>query len=414
MIVGLDIGTSCIRVAIGEIDEETHKLKIAGTACEKSAGLRNGNIVNIEAASNAIQNAIRNAELNAGIDVRSCFTAVGGEQIEGINATGKVAVSTKNKSQREISEEDIARVRECAKAVPLSLDRQMLHLIPQNYIVDHVSGIKDPLHRLGVCLEAEVHIVTASKTTIQNIQTCINRAGYEMDGVFLKTLASAECVVNEDEMELGSILVDMGAGTTDILLLLNGAPICTASIPVGGNLVTNDIAVVEGVSVAEAERIKLEAGCCWMENVDPNRTVIINGIGGQPPREVKQAEICEIISARVEEIFTMVRNKILEGTNVTSLSGNIILVGGGANMDGVLEMAQEVFNTDNVRIGYPEKMGGIEEDYEGPEWSTVVGLVKACKNSIGHKPNKAKKINKANKEKNPNESKILKFFKSLF
>jgi len=414
MIVGLDIGTSCIRVAIGEIDEETQKLKIAGTACEKSTGLRNGNIVNIEAASNAIQNAIRNAELNAGIDVRSCFTAIGGEQIEGINASGKVAVSLKGKSQREISEDDISRVRECAKAVPLSLDRQMLHLIPQDYIVDHVAGIKDPLHRLGVCLEAQVHIVTASKTTIQNIQTCINRAGYEMDGVFLKTLASADCVVNEDEMELGSILIDLGAGTTDILLLLNGAPICTASIPVGGNLITNDIAIEEGVSVAEAERIKLESGCCWEPNVNPSQTVIINGIGGQSPREVPQAEICEIMAARVEEIFTMVRNRILEGTNVTSLSGNIILVGGGANMDGVVQMAQEVFDTDNVRIGYPEKLGGIEEDYAGPEWTTVVGLVKACKNSINLQSKKARKINKANKERNPNENKLLKFFKSIF
>ena len=414
MIVGLDIGTSSIRVAIGEIDEETGKLKIAGTSCEKSAGLRNGNIVNIEAASNAIRSAVEEAEQNAGVEVHSCFTAIGGEQIEGANATGKVAVSTKGKSSREISESDIQRVRECAQAVPISMDRQMLHVITQNYTVDHVSGIKDPLHRLGVCLESAVHIVTASKTTVQNIQNCIIRAGYNMDGIMLKTLAASQTVVTEEEMELGSILIDMGAGTTDFFVLVNGAPVCTASIPVGGNLVTNDIAIVEGISVAEAERIKLEAGCCWADNVDEGRTVIINGIGGQPPREVLQSEICDIISARIQEIFNMVLNKILDMTSIVQLSGNIILTGGGANLDGVLEMAQEVFQTAAVRIGFPEKLGGIEEDYAGPEWATVIGLVKSCRDQLSLQPKKAQKMMKSNREKNTNENKFIKILKSLF
>lgn len=414
MIVGLDIGTSNIRVAIGEIEEETKKLKIAGTACEKSAGLRNGNIVNIEAASNAIRTAVEEAEQNAGVEVHSCFTAIGGEQIEGTNATGKVAVSAKGKSSREISEDDIQRVRECAQAVPVSMDRQMLHVITQSYTVDHVAGIKDPMHRLGVCLESSVHIVTASKTTVQNIQTCINRAGYNMDGIMLKTLAASQTVVMEDEMELGSILIDLGAGTTDFFVLVNGAPVCTASIPVGGNLVTNDIAICLGISIAEAERIKLEAGCCWAENVNPNETVIINGIGGQPPREVLRSEICDIISARIQEIFKMVLNKILDMTNIVQLSGNIILTGGGANLDGVLEMAQEVFQTAAVRIGTPEHLGGIEEDYEGPEWATVIGLVKSCKEQIVQHPKRAKKLLRANKEKNTNENKFVKILKSLF
>ncbi len=415
MIVGLDIGTSNIRVAIGEIDEETGKLKIAGTSSEKSSGLRNGNIVNIEAAAASIKNAIEEAEQNAGFDVHSCFSAIGGEQIEGINSTGKVAVSTKGKSSREISQDDIQRVRDSAQAVQISLERQMLHVITQDYTVDHVSGIKDPMHRLGVCLETSVHIVTASKNTIQNIQNCINRAGYEMNGVILKTLASAKTVVTDDEMELGSILIDIGAGTTDFLVLVHGAPVCTASIPIGGNLVTNDIAIVEGISVAEAERIKLEAGCCWAGNVDKNATVIINGVGGQPPREVKQSEICDIISARIHEIFTMVLNKILDMTNIVQLSGNIIITGGGANLDGIIETAQEVFQTSAVRIGYPEKLGGIEEDYEGPEWSTVIGLVKFCNEQMQLYPDrKTKKILKLNKEKNKSENKFIKILKSMF
>lgn len=413
MIVGLDIGTSSIRVAIGEIDEETKSLKIAGTACEKSVGLRNGNIVNIESASNAIRTAIEEAEQNAGIDVHSCFTAIGGEQIEGTNQTGKVAVSMKGKAQREVLEEDIQRVRECAQAVQISLDRQMLHVITQEYTVDHISGIKDPMHRLGVCLESAVHIVTASKTTIQNIQNCINRADYNVDGIVLKTLAASQTVVTEDEMELGSILIDLGAGTTDILVFVKGAPILTASIPVGGNVVTNDLAIVEGISIAEAERIKLESGC-WPENVSPSSTVIINGVGGQPPREISQVEVCEVVAARVEEIFEMVRNKILEMTNVVQLSGNIILVGGGANMDGVLEMAQKVFDTSAVRIGYPEKLGGIEEDYEGPEWATVIGLVKCCKEQVVQQPKKMKKMKTSNRSSSPIENKFIKLLKSLF
>ena len=206
MVVGLDIGTSYIRVAIGDYDENG-KFRILGTSCEKSMGLRNGNIVNIEAASNAIRNAIDNAEQNAGVDIVSCYVSVGGDQIEGENATGKVAVSPKGKSQREVSKDDIERVIESATAVQIAMDRERLHVITQDYIVDGISGIKDPMHRLGVCLEAAVHIITASRTTIQNIRSCINRAGYMMNGVMLKTLAAQKAVATEDEKELGSMLI---------------------------------------------------------------------------------------------------------------------------------------------------------------------------------------------------------------
>lgn len=413
MIVGLDIGTCWIRVAIADYDEDG-QLKIIGTSCEKSLGLRQGNIVNIEGASTAIRNAIEEAEQNAGVEVRVCNTIVGGDLIEGLNATGKVAVSRKGKPQGEISESDLERVRESATAVQLTLDRKMLHVITQEYIVDNVRGIKDPLHRLGVCLEAAVHIITASKSTIQNIATCIDRAGYVLDHVFLKTLAATHAVVNEDEMELGSIVIDLGAGSTDILVLLNGAPVCTASIPVGGNLVTNDIALVLGVPYAEAERIKLEAGCCCMDNVDPKRTVIIHGVGGQPPREIYQADLCDIIEPRIQEICEMVINKIIEKTTLTSISGNIILVGGGAKMDGVLECVQDSFGTQNVRIGNPEKMGGIEEDYAGPEWATVIGLVRACKDNSGRVAGKSVKKRQKYEKSGNTENKILKILKSLF
>lgn len=411
MVVGLDIGTSCIRVAIGN-EDTSGDFKIAGTASEKSVGLRNGNIVNIEAVSNAIKNAIENAEQNAGAEVRSCFTTIGGDQIEGLNATGKVAVSTQGKSQREISQGDIDRVRECAQAVPTSLGRERLHTITQEYIVDGVGGIKDPMHRLGVCLEASVHIITASSTTIQNLRACINRAGYIMDGVMLKTLAAAHAVATEDEMELGSILIDLGAGTTDFLVILNGAPVCTASIPVGGNMVTNDIVLMKGISSAEAERIKVESGCCWMPDIVQDEEVVFSR-GSQPDKLLK-SELCEIIMARMEEIFTMVKLKIMDKTSFTRLSGNIILTGAGAAMNGVEELVQNIFKTSAVRIGQPGKHGGIEDDYAGSEWATAIGLVLACKGSgstrDSKKPRKVHSVEKESGGDNP----IAKFFKSLF
>lgn len=415
MVVGLDIGTSCIRVAIGDYDENG-VFRIFGTSSEKSIGLRNGNIVNIEAASNTIRKAIENAEQNAGVEVSSCFTTIGGDQIEGMNATGKVAVSKKSKSQQEIGPDDIARVKESATAVQMSLDREMLHVITQEYIVDHIHGIKDPMHRLGVCLEASVHIITASLTAIKNMGLCINRAGYSVDGVMLKTLAATHTVVNDDESELGSIVIDVGAGTTDFLVLVHGAPICTASIPLGGNIVTNDVAQVLGIGINEAERIKVESGSCWEENVDSRQKVIINGVGGQPPREILQSELCQIIEPRMEEIFTMVINKIMEKTNVTQLAGNIILTGGGARMNGIIELVQSVFQTSAVRIGTPERLGGIEEDYSGPEWDSVIGLVKACKDNKVKKSKKNKKsgFSTGKKQSDSKENPVVKFFKSLF
>ncbi len=416
VIVGLDIGTSNIRVAIGEIDEDTGRIRVAGVACEKSVGLRFGNIVNIEATANAIRNAIENAEQNAGIDVHSCFTSIGGEQIQGYNTNGKVAVSTKGKFQRAVSQNDIRHVMDSATAIQMSLDREMLHVITQDYVVDGVKGIKDPINRLGVCLEASVHIITASRTTIQNLTSCLHRAGYEIDGVMLKTLASGSAVMNDDECELGSILIDLGAGTTDFLVLVGDAPVCTVSVPYGGNIVTNDIAICKGITVAEAEEIKVKHGCCWLENVPPDAKVIINGLGGRPPEEFDQSELCEIIAPRIEEIFRLVLDKIMEMTTLTQLSGNIILTGGGANMNGIVEMAESVFRTSAVRIGVPEKLGGIEEEYSGPEWATAIGLVIGNKDNVLRRES-GKGRRRSSSERNGNgkkENPVAKFFRNLF
>lgn len=418
MVVGLDIGTSFIRVVVGA-EDDSGNFRVVGTSYEKSVGLRNGNIVNIEAAAHAIKNAIENAEQNGGVDVSACCTAIGGDQIDGLNTRGKVAVSPKGKAQCEIAQSDIDRVRDSATAVKLALDRDILHVITQDYIVDNVPDIKDPIHRLGVCLEAAVHIITASKTTIQNIRTCVNRAGYYLDGIMLKTLAATHAVVTQEEMELGSILIDLGAGTTDILVLVKGAPVCTTSIPVGGNMITSDIAYMLGISQTEAEKIKLEAGCCWEENVNSNRTIVIQGIGGQSPHEIYQHELYEYIAPRVEEIFNMVLNRIMEKTKIVQLNGNIILTGGGAKMDGIVQLVQNIFGTQAVRVGFPERFGGIEEDYAGPEWATAVGLVKFYKENAVKPAKKQKKFVHASEGKTdsskPNVlSKVAKAFRSLF
>lgn len=417
--VGLDIGTSVIRVAIGEYDDDG-KIQIAGTATKKSAGLRNGVIVNIEDAKNAISEAIEAAEQNAGISVESVITAIGGSQIESQNYKGGVAVNPNGKNNKEITQDDVKRVIANSTAIPVPDDREKLHVVPQDYIVDGYHGIPDPIHRIGTRLEVEVHIVTAAKTIIQNIRSTVSRSGYILDGVMLKTLAQTLSVCHQDEMELGSILIDLGAGTTDVIVLVNGAPVGTASVPVGGNLVTNDIAIVTGISSATAEEKKIEAGCCWLPMIteENDLEVILPGVGGRAPEVIMKSQLCQIIQARMEQIFTMVKAAIVKNTNdsIRQLSGNIILTGGGAQMEGVIELAQNVFRTSSVRLGVPENLGGIEEDYRRPDFATVVGLVLASKNMLPSKDSRKRARERTGrKERTGNDESVLKrILKSLF
>nr|WP_318659542.1 cell division protein FtsA [uncultured Treponema sp.] len=380
-IVGLDIGTSSIRVAIGEIIDE-NTIEIMGLAKRPSSGVRNGSIVNIEAAIAAIKETIEAAEQNAGYEVFSCVTAIGGSQIESYNSHGLAAVSNKNQPNREINQADKDRALESATATLIPLDREFLHVIPCDYTVDGTSGIKDPIHMIGVRLETDVHIVTASKTAIQNVFSCVSRAGYELDKVWLKTLAQVQAVAHEDEIDMGSIIVDLGAGTTDVLVLVDGAPVCSLSIPVGGNLVTNDISIVLGIPISAAEKIKIESGCCYLPSLETIREVVIPGVGGRPPEMSSQDELCQIIQPRMEEIFSLVRSEIVHKTDLQRLSGNIILTGGGAQMQGVVELAQNVFGTTAVRLGIPESLGGIEEEYRRPEFATVIGLIQSQKKQV--------------------------------
>ena len=412
IVVGLDIGTSNVRVVIAEYDEN-NRLRIVGLGKAPSTGLRSGVIVNIEATMRAVTSAIEAAELMSGYEVHSCFVGIGGTQVDSLNSTGQVSVSNKSK---EINENDINRVIETASHLSIPLDRQVLHVVPQMYTVEHgvnmMQKTKDPINVIGTRLYVDVHIVTATTTTVQNIFTCASRAGYTVDGVMLKTLATAEAVLTEEEKELGSILIDMGGGSTDVIVVADGAPICTDSIPVGGLLVTNDISVVRGISTETAEKIKISDGCCWEPLVDKNEEVLILGVNGRP-ESIPRTELCDIIQPRVGEIFEMIREKISSKIKDRRLSGNVVLVGGGARMSGVIELASAVFNTESVRIGLPSNLGGLTDEYRTPDSATAIGLVVANSEVLLHKGEKRNRKDSSRK-KQGFMSKVAKFFEDMF
>lgn len=397
MIVGLDIGTSCVRAVIGEFSE-TGSLLITGIGTAPSTGLRHGQIANIESTMRSIKTAIEVAEMMAGREVESCVTAIGGAQIESFVSKGLVAITAKHGGNREINREDIDRVIEASRAVNIPLDRHILHVVPRFYIIDGQNDIKDPINMLGVRLEAEVCIITASGTSTQNILRCISRAGYTADAVILKTLASAQAVVSEEEKELGSIVIDLGGGTTDVLVLAEGSPLYAISVPVGGNLVTNDLSLVRGISYETAEKIKKTSGCCWENLIGDEEEVIIPGIGGNPPQVISRLEICNIIQPRIEEIFTLIRKKLPQQVKNKRLSGSVILAGGGALLPGIVELAMREFKTTNIRIAQPGNYGGPVETYRSPEFSTVVGLLAGhldkahhTEGDVGRREKKSKK-----------------------
>ncbi len=409
MIVGLDIGTNNIRVAVAQ-ENEDGKLEIVGTYTKASSGLRNGSVVNIEDAKNAIKEAIEETEQSIGVEIFAVHTAVGGPQIESINSRGVVPIHGEDFRKGEINSNDIEQVIRNATAIKIPEDKQKLNVIPQHYTVDDVGGIKSPMGMIGVRLEADVHITTISKTIVKNIISCIERAGFQFESIVQKSLAISKAVCYEDEMELGSIIIDLGAGTTDVLVIYDSAPICTISIPVGGNAVTNDIAVVAGIPVAEAERIKIESGCCFEDDIGEDTDVILPGVGGRGPEVIYKSELCQIITARMEQIFEMVRESIKKETSesIKQLSGNIILTGGGAKMDGVIDLAKSVFRTSAVRLGIPEILGNETSDYRSPEYATAIGIVE---NAF-----KEPKLNNTvvSKKEYKKENKLRKFFKTFF
>ncbi len=370
LIVGLDIGTSKTCAVIGEYNDGGI-LEITGVGTAPSTGLRKGVVVNIEATLQSVAKAVEAAELMSGREVKECFVGVAGSNVEGINSRGVVAVTGKN---REISREDVDRVIEAARAVVIPMDREVLHVIPQTYIVDDQKGIRDPLDMIGVRLEAEVHIITGSVTTAQNLVRCVNRAGFKASGLILQSLAASRAVLSPDEKELGCLLIDLGGGTTDVLMYSDGAPYYTTVVGVGGSQVTNDLSIIFNLPLEAAERIKKENGACYLPHIESEDTVILPGVGGRPPQEVSRAKVAGVMQSRMEEIFRLARERVESMGYWRLVKGGVVLTGGGSLMQGAAELAFEVFGVP-VRVGSPATLGGMVGEYRNPSFSTAVGLV---------------------------------------
>lgn len=369
LIAALDIGTTAVTAAIAEYNEND-ELEITGLGMAPSSGLRRGVVINIEATLRSVAQAVESAEQMAGREIEGVVTGIAGGHIEGINSRGVVAVTGRG---REITSEDVSRVIDAAKAVVIPMDREVIHVIPQEFIVDEQGGIRNPLDMIGVRLEAEVHIITGSVTTAQNLVKCVNRAGFRVYDIVLESLAAARSVLTEDEKELGVLLIDLGGGTTDMLLFREGAPYYTNVLPVGGAQVTGDLSIMLKTPTESAEAIKREAGCCYQPLVEPGEPVIIPGVGGRPPASIEREEICRIIQPRVAETLEMVRDRVESKNYLRHLGAGIVLTGGGALLPGAVELAQEIFGT-SARIGQPGNLGGIGTVYQSPEFSTVIGL----------------------------------------
>jgi cell division protein FtsA len=377
LVVGLDIGSTKVCAVIGERGENG-AVEITGVGLCPSTGMRKGVVVNIEATLRAVREAVEAAQMMSGRDVDSCWTGIGGSHIDGINSRGVVAVTGKDRELREIGPGDIARVLEAARAVVIPMDRQVLEVIPQSYIVDDHKGIRDPLDMIGVRLEAEVHIITCSVTSAQNLIKCVNRAGYYVNDLILQSLAAGRVALTREEKDLGVALVDIGGGTTEMLVYCDGAPYSTVTISAGGTQVTSDISIIKNISFEAAERIKIEAGSCFEGMDDSDDDVIVPGVGGRSPINIPRSHLLEMIQPRMEEIFTMAKRELDKITLSRPLGAGIVLTGGGAQLLGAVELASQVFKMP-ARLGSPIPggvlSGGLVEEYRNPVYSTAIGLV---------------------------------------
>jgi cell division protein FtsA len=370
-IVGLDIGTKKTTAIISEITEDK-KIEIIGIGTTDSRGLRKGVVVNLEATVNAIKKAQEEAELMAGVEIDSAFVGISGAHIKSFNSRGVIAVSGKNK---EISPEDIERVIDQSKAVSIPPDREIIHIIPQEFVVDEQDGIKDPLGMSGIKLEVNVHIVTSATTSVQNLKTCIERAGIEIERIVLNQIAASSSTLTHDEMELGVGMIDMGGGTTEIAIFERGSLWYTSIIPIGGDNFTNDIAVGLRTPIPEAEKIKKKFGCVSSPMLDEQDTIEVPSVGrGKKPRILSRQLLADIIQPRAEEIFRLVDNDIKRMGYEKSLNSGIVLTGGTALLEGLEEVAEDIFDLP-VRRGDPSGIGGLAERVNTPDYAASVGLI---------------------------------------
>jgi len=368
LIVGLDIGTSKVLAIVASLLPDG-QLDIIGIGSHSSLGMRKGIVVNIDATVQSVQRAIEEAELMAGCQIRSVFTNISGSHIHSFNSHGFVAVKS-----GEVTAEDVARVIEAAKAVTIPAEQKILHVLPQEYKVDHQDGIADPVGMAGIRLEGKIHIITAAISAAQNIVNCIRRCGLEVDDIILEQLASGYAVLTEDEKQLGVCLIDIGGGTTDIAVYTDGAIRHTAVLSVAGDHVTNDLAVAFRTPHQNAEVIKIKHGCAMRALSDKSNNIKLPSVGLQGEQQISQANLAEIIEPRLEELFALILEELQRSGWDGLLSAGIVLTGGSAKMQGLLELAAKIFQS-HVRLGVPRYTTGMPAIVNNPSYATGVGLV---------------------------------------
>ena len=368
MMVGLDIGTTKICCIVGQ-NAEVGVIDVVGIGTHPSKGMRKGVVVNIDSTVSSIRKAVEEAELMAGCEITSAFAGIAGGHIKGINSHGIVAIKDK-----EVKSMDVERVIDAAQAVSIPLDREVIHVIPQQYIVDDQDGVKDPVGMSGVRLEAKVHIVTGAVTSAQNIIKCCNRAGLNIHDIVLQQLASSEAVLSADEKELGVVLLDIGGGTTDVAVFYGGSVVYTSVLTLAGNHLTNDVAVGLRTPAQEAEKIKQKYGCSMASLVHKDETIEVPSVGGRSPRVLSRQILAEVLEPRMEEIYTLTQQEIVKSGYEDMIAAGVVLTGGTAMLEGAEELAEQVFNLP-VRTGLPKRIGGLVDVVKNPMYSTGVGLI---------------------------------------
>lgn len=376
LIVGLDIGTTKICAIVGELQPEGG-VDIVGIGTSPSRGLRKGVVINIETTVNSIKRAIEEAEMMAGCEIKSVYVGIAGGHIKGINSHGIVAVK-----EKEVRQNDIRRVIDAARAVVIPLDREVIHILPQEFIIDNQDGIKEPMGMSGVRLEAKVHLVTGACSSAQNLIKCANKTGLDVADLVLQPLASSLAVLNEDEKDLGVALIDIGGGTTDIAIFSNGSIVHTAVLSLGGNQVTNDIALGLRTPAPEAEKLKIRAGCAMASLVDKEEAIEVQSVGGRNARTLSRQILCEIIEPRIEEIFALVKREIQRSGYEDLLASGAVITGGSTIMEGMPELAEDVLGMP-VRRGIPERVNGLVDVVRSPIYATGVGLVHFGREHLG-------------------------------
>jgi cell division protein FtsA len=368
LLVGLDIGTSKVVAAVAELRDD-NTLEVVGMGQTESRGLKKGGVVNIEATVQSIQKALEEAELMADCKIADVYTGISGNHIRSFNSSGMVAIK-----EKEVTQADVARVLETAKAVNIPTDHQILHLITQEFMIDGQGGVREPIGMSGMRLETKVHIVTSAISAAQNIIKCVRRCGLEVSDLILQPIASSLSVLTEDEKELGAVLIDIGSGTTDIAIYSEGAIRHTSVIPIAGDQITNDIAMALRTPTADAEEIKIRYGLAKQVLADPGELIEVNGIGDRGPRSLSRQALAAVIEPRVEELLSLVHQVVRESGYEEILSSGIVLTGGTAQMAGMVELAEDIF-LKPARVGLPDYQGNLYEVMCNPRYSTVMGLL---------------------------------------